>query len=92
MLRCAGMMCLTARPPERSSGSRRWPPGLFGVPISIVSIVDTDRVWFKSHHGLDADQTSRAPGLCASAIVQDGPWLVTDAATDPLTGQPSGRR
>ena len=24
---------------------------LFDVPIAIVSIVDTDRIWFKSHHG-----------------------------------------
>jgi hypothetical protein len=27
---------------------------LFDVPIAIVSIVDHDRIWFKSHHGLDA--------------------------------------
>ncbi len=25
----------------------------FNVPISIISIVDHDRIWFKSHHGLD---------------------------------------
>lgn len=58
---------------------------LCGVPISIVSVVDTDRIWFKSHHGLDTNQISRDPGLCASAILQDKPWLVTDAATDPRT-------
>jgi sigma-B regulation protein RsbU (phosphoserine phosphatase) len=58
---------------------------LFGVPISIVSIVDSDRIWFKSHHGLDVDEIGREPGLCASAILQDGPWLVTDAASDPRT-------
>ncbi len=53
------------------------------APISIVSIVDTDRIWFKSHHGLDAQETTRDLGLCASAILQDEPWLVSDAATDP---------
>jgi sigma-B regulation protein RsbU (phosphoserine phosphatase) len=58
---------------------------LFDVPISIVSIVDSDRIWFKSHHGLDVDEIGREPGLCASAILQDGPWLVTDAACDPRT-------
>ncbi|HEY6933599.1 MAG TPA: GAF domain-containing SpoIIE family protein phosphatase [Marmoricola sp.] len=58
---------------------------LFDVPISIVSIVDSDRIWFKSHHGLDVDEIGRDPGLCASAILQDGPWLVTDAACDPRT-------
>lgn len=58
---------------------------LLDVPISVVSIVDTDRIWFKSHHGLDAEEIGRDPGLCASAILQDGPWLVSDAATDPRT-------
>jgi sigma-B regulation protein RsbU (phosphoserine phosphatase) len=58
---------------------------LLDVPISIVSIVDTDRIWFKSHHGLDVEQIDREPGLCASAILQDGPWLVADAKADPRT-------
>ena len=58
---------------------------LFGVPVAIVSIVDRDRIWFKSHHGLDVDQIDREPGLCASAILHDGPWLVEDAAVDPRT-------
>lgn len=58
---------------------------LFDVPISIVSIVDADRIWFKSHHGVDAEQVDRDPGLCASAVLQGGPWLVNDARNDPRT-------
>lgn len=58
---------------------------LFGVPISIVSIVDRDRIWFKSHHGVEVDEVRRSSGLCASAIMQCDPWLVTDAETDPRT-------
>jgi sigma-B regulation protein RsbU (phosphoserine phosphatase) len=57
----------------------------FGVPISIVSIVDSDRIWFKSHHGVQVQEIGRDPGLCASAILQDGPWIVEDAAIDPRT-------
>jgi sigma-B regulation protein RsbU (phosphoserine phosphatase) len=57
----------------------------FGVPISIVSIVDSDRIWFKSHHGVEVQEIGRDPGLCASAILQDGPWIVEDAAVDPRT-------
>jgi sigma-B regulation protein RsbU (phosphoserine phosphatase) len=34
---------------------------------------------------LEVDQIDREPGLCASAILQDEPWLVTDAARDPRT-------
>jgi sigma-B regulation protein RsbU (phosphoserine phosphatase) len=58
---------------------------LFEVPISIVSIVDADRIWFKSHHGVDAEQIGRDPGLCASAVLQSEPWMVNDARTDPRT-------
>ncbi|MCU1607412.1 MAG: hypothetical protein JWP46_3877 [Modestobacter sp.] len=58
---------------------------LFDVPISIVSIVDADRIWFKSHHGIDAEQIDREPGLCASAVLQSEPWLVSDARNDPRT-------
>jgi K+-sensing histidine kinase KdpD len=53
------------------------------APIAIVSIVDHDRIWFKSHHGLEVEQIGRDPGLCASAILQDGPWIINDAPRDP---------
>ncbi|WP_460452333.1 sensor histidine kinase [Alsobacter sp. SYSU BS001988] len=56
---------------------------LFDVPISIVSIVDTDRIWFKSHHGLDVAEIPRSPGLCASAILDSKPWVLSDASVDP---------
>jgi two-component sensor histidine kinase len=56
---------------------------LFSVPISIVSLVDHDRIWFKSHHGLNVQQIGRDPGLCASAILQVEPWVLTDARADP---------
>lgn len=55
---------------------------LFDVPIAIISLVDEDRIWFKSHHGLDAEQIDREPGLCASAIMSAEPWILTDAKTD----------
>src|SRR5665213_1898886 len=55
----------------------------FSVPISIISLVDHDRIWFKSHHGLDVEQIDRGPGLCASAILQIDPWVLTDAKNDP---------
>lgn len=55
---------------------------IFDVPISIVSIVDNDRIWFKSHHGLDVPQIDRGPGLCASAILKDEPRILLDASKD----------
>ena len=55
----------------------------FGVPIAIVSIVDEDRIWFKSHHGLPVEQIDREPGLCASAILGNDPYILADASIDP---------
>jgi sigma-B regulation protein RsbU (phosphoserine phosphatase) len=57
----------------------------FNVPISIVSIVDTDRIWFKSHHGVSDEEIGRDPGLCASAILGDEPWVIQNARNDPRT-------
>lgn len=58
---------------------------LLEVPIAIVTLVDTDRIWFKSRYGLDVQQIGRDPGLCASAILSDNFYEVNDAPSDPRT-------
>lgn len=59
---------------------------LLGVPTAVVSIVDTDRVWFLSRHGLgDLTEIGREPGLCATTVLGDQSWIVADAAADPRT-------
>lgn len=55
---------------------------IFNVPIAIISIVDHDRIWFKSHHGLPVQQIDREPGLCASAILHNDPYILEDAKKD----------
>ena len=55
---------------------------LFRVPIAIVSLVDHDRIWFKSHHGLEAQQVERDAGLCASAILSPDVYHLRDAIHD----------
>lgn len=57
---------------------------MFNMPIAIISIVDEDRIWFKSHHGLEGvNQIDREPGLCASAILSKDVYLVENAIEDP---------
>jgi hypothetical protein len=59
---------------------------IFGTPVATVTIVDSDRVWFAASHGIDGvREVGAEPGLCASAVLQDGPYVVTDAALDPRT-------
>src|SRR5256885_6592153 len=55
----------------------------FDVPISIISIVDHDRIWFKSHHGLAVYQIGRDPEHCASAIFTYIPHRPPIAALHP---------
>jgi len=57
---------------------------VFGVPIAIITIVDTDRIWFKSKLGLDVCEIGRDPGLCASCIMQDDVMVIHDAKQDAV--------
>lgn len=54
---------------------------LLAAPVALFSVVDVDRIWFKARHGLELEYIEREPGFCASALVQDGPWLVSNAPT-----------
>jgi GAF domain-containing protein len=56
---------------------------IFDVPIAIISLVDTERIWFKSAHGLTVNQIDRVPGLCASAILSSDVYVIGDACKDP---------
>ncbi|MGB8687231.1 MAG: GAF domain-containing protein [Microcoleus sp.] len=57
----------------------------FRVPIALVTLVDRDRIWFKSRYGLDVEQIDREPGLCGSAIWEDDVYEIRNALEDPRT-------
>ena len=60
---------------------------LLDVPIAIVSLVDNDRLWFKSAFGLDVQQLPQeaGKGLCSSAILSNDFYMVEDTSQDPRT-------
>ncbi len=80
---------------ERFDRLTRLARKLFDVPIALVSLVDSDRQWFKSKQGLDACETPRSVSFCGHAILSHDVLHVPDALEDlrfadsPLvTGEP----
>ncbi|WP_414164652.1 putative bifunctional diguanylate cyclase/phosphodiesterase [Superficieibacter sp. BNK-5] len=56
---------------------------LFNVPIVLVSLVASDRQFFKAQIGFCATETSREISFCAHTIMQDEILVILDAVKDP---------
>jgi len=61
---------------------------LFKVPIALITLIDKNRQWFKSHAGLpddlaEARSTSRDVSLCGHVVAKDEVLIVRDLARDP---------
>lgn len=55
---------------------------ILGVPIALVSLVDSDRQWFKARHGLAATETPRDISFCGHVVAEDNVLIVPDTLDD----------
>lgn len=69
-------------PEERFDRLTRLAKRLFDVPITLVSLVDENRQWFKSCVGINTRETSRDISFCAHAITSRDILVVPDARLD----------
>jgi diguanylate cyclase (GGDEF)-like protein len=67
---------------ERFDRVTRMAKRMFGVNISLVSLVDEDRQWFKSKQGLEASETPRDISFCGHAINQNELFIIPDTFED----------
>jgi diguanylate cyclase (GGDEF)-like protein len=67
---------------ERFDRVTRMAKRMFGVEISLVSLVDEDRQWFKSKQGLEASEPPRDISFCGHAINHDGLFIIPNAMED----------
>ncbi len=67
---------------ERFDRHTRIAAALFGVPVSLITLVDGDRQWFKSCIGTDVCETSREVSFCAHALAANDMLVVPDTLKD----------
>ncbi|MBN1173754.1 MAG: PAS domain S-box protein [Micromonosporaceae bacterium] len=73
---------LDTMPEERFDRITRIAAAAFDAPVALVSLVDTERQWFKARVGMAATETPRAISFCGHGILSDGPFVVPDALRD----------
>jgi excisionase family DNA binding protein len=64
-------------------------------PMALITLLTSERQWFKARTGLSTPETARESAFCSHAILQAGPFMVEDARRDPrfeanplVTGEP----
>jgi len=77
------LQLLDTGPEERFDRITRLACRLLEVPVSLIALVDAERQWFKSHAGLDLQQTSRADSFCSFTIQDEHGLTIEDARLDP---------
>ena len=56
-----------------------------GMPVSLISLLDGDRQWFKAETGFGQSETPLSQSICAYAVQQDDVFEIEDLTRDART-------
>lgn len=76
------LLILNTPPEERFDRIVAFAAQEFDMPLSAISLVDSDRNWYKAIVGIDVREGSRRDSFCGHAILVDAPTVVPDALAD----------
>ncbi|NRR30763.1 GAF domain-containing protein [Oxalobacteraceae bacterium] len=92
------LLIMDTPPEERFDKVVAFAAAEFDVPIVLISLIDSQRQWFKAGVGLDVCETARDVSFCAHAIMRPDIFVIPDALADPrfadnplVTGAPNVR-
>lgn len=73
---------LDTEPEQQFDALTELASSILNMPIALVSLIDEERQWFKSHHGIDVSETPREFAFCSHTILQTDVFEVTDSRED----------
>ena len=76
------LLLLDTPPEERLDKIVEFAASEFDVPICLISLVDSNRQWFKARIGLNACETPRDISFCAHALHGEDIFMIPDALQD----------
>lgn len=74
---------LDTLPEERFDRVTQCALRLFNVPVSFISLIDSERQWFKSRQGLSISEIPRSISFCGYTINHHDLFVIPDALQDP---------
>jgi GAF domain-containing protein len=77
------MKILDTEPEERFDVLTREAVRRLKVPISTITIIDSEREWFKSCQGVDKKEGDRFVSFCGHAMLSSVLFIVEDTFKDP---------
>ena len=77
-----GLDILDTDQEERFDAYTRFASQIFNLPIALISLVDTNRQWFKSACGVNLKETGRDISFCSHALHEESILVIPNAVKD----------